>query len=125
MTRQFSFSISVAFGLASVLLASPVLAGNVLETAIGNTVSITRDGNETRYYLNENGSASLADSHGNSDVGTWSQEGEKLCFAWASASGSTCQTVPDKTIKIGDAIEIIDANGDAVFAKFLAGKQPF
>ncbi|PCJ68377.1 MAG: hypothetical protein COA62_14490 [Rhodobiaceae bacterium] len=87
--------IAVAFVSAAVLV-SPAGAAAILETAIGNTVSATTDGIETRYYSNENGSVSLANSKGLSDIGTWSTSAGNLCMSWAAAEAPVCISVNDQ-----------------------------
>ena len=116
--------IAAAF-VSAVALASPASAATVLETAIGNTVAITTDGVETRYYFNENGSVSLASSDGNSDIGTWSTSSGDLCMTWSAADAPVCIPVSDQQASVGDTVTIAGADGASTDLTIMAGKVPF
>ncbi|MBL4863916.1 MAG: hypothetical protein JKY63_03335 [Rhodobiaceae bacterium] len=116
--------IAVAF-VSAALLVSPAGAATILETAVGNTVSATTDGVETRYYFNENGSVSLANSTGLSDIGTWSTSSGNLCMNWAAADAPVCISVSDQQAALGDTVTITGSDGVALDLTFMAGKIPF
>ncbi len=100
-------------------------AETVLEAAIGNTVSMTNEGVETRYYFNENGSVSQANSTGASDVGTWEAKDGTLCMAWASADEPACLPLSDQQAAIGDTVKVASPDGTSTDLTILAGKVPF
>lgn len=100
-------------------------AETVLEAAIGNTVSMTNEGVETRYYFNENGSVSQANSTGASDVGTWEVKDGTLCMAWASADEPACLPLSDQQATVGDTVTVASPDGTSTDLTILAGKVPF
>jgi len=116
--------IAVAFVSVTGFL-SPAVAATILETAVSNTVSATADGVETRYYFNENGSVALANSKGESDIGTWSTSSGDLCMTWTAADAPVCISVSDQQAAVGETVTITGSDGAAVELTFMAGKVPF
>lgn len=110
---------------ATSLLGTSVLAATVLETAIGNTVATTQDGVEIRYYFNDNGSVSLANSNGESDVGTWSTDSGELCMSWTSADAPACMPISDQQVSVGDTVTLTGTDGTSIDITIMAGKVPF
>ncbi len=123
MDRQSSLLV-LAVTICGVL-GSPVFAGTVFEAAIGNTVSMTNDGVETRYYFNENGSVSQANSTGASDIGTWEAKDGNLCMTWASADAPACLPLSDQQAAVGDTVTVASPDGTSTDLTILAGKVPF
>ena len=119
-------ALSLALLLVVVLAGGgPALAMAALDTAIGNTVSITTDGVETRYYFNENGSVSLANSKGDADIGTWSSKDQQLCVNWASQNAPVCLPLTGLEANVGDTVTLTGGDGAAQKATFMGGKVPF
>lgn len=112
----------VLFALATAPVA---MAATALDTAVGNTVSVSVDGTETRYYFNENGSASFATSTGDADVGTWQEKNGQLCVSWQSADGEQCVALQDGDVGIGQKFSFTNAEGAQQEAVVLGGKVPF
>lgn len=104
---------------------SAAFAGTILEAAVGNTVSISDKGVETRYYFNENGSVSQANSNGESDIGSWEAKDGTLCMAWASVDAPTCIPLSDQQAAVGDTVTVANADGTSTELTILAGKVPF
>jgi hypothetical protein len=104
---------------------SATFAGTILETAVGNTVSIFDAGVETRYYFNENGSVSQANSNGESDIGTWEAKEGTLCMVWASADAPACIPLSDEQTSIGDTVTVSSPDGTSTDLTILSGKVPF
>lgn len=116
----------IAFGAASISgLGSPAFADTILEAALGNTVSITNEGLETRYYFNRNGSVSQANANGESDIGTWEANEQTLCMAWASADAPTCIPLSDQQASVGETVTVSSPDGTSTDFTILAGKVPF
>ena len=116
----------IALGAASVCgLGSPAFAGTILETAMGNTVSVSDAGVETRYYFNENGSVSQANSNGESDIGSWESKDGTLCVAWVSTDAPTCIPLSDQQASVGDTVTVSSPDGTSTDFTILAGKVPF
>ncbi|GMV62755.1 MAG: hypothetical protein AMXMBFR74_19230 [Parvibaculum sp.] len=113
---------AVLFTLAAMPAA---MAATALDTAIGNTVSVSADGKETRYYFNENGSASLATSTGEADVGTWKKNGDQLCVSWQSGGGEQCVAMQNGDVSVGQKFSFTNAEGAQREAVIMDGKVPF
>ncbi len=109
----------------SCLWASAAPAGTILEAAIGNTVSTTDQGVETRYYFNENGSVSQANSNGDSDIGTWEAKEGTLCMAWVSVEEPACIPLSTQEAAVGDTVTVSNADGSSTVLTILSGKVPF
>jgi hypothetical protein len=122
--NSFKGLVVLSFAFVSVLGTS-VFAETVFETAIGNTVSIMNDGVETRYYFNENGSVSQANSSGASDIGTWETKDGSLCMVWTSAEAPVCLALSDQQAAVGDTVTVAGADGTSTQLTILAGKVPF
>lgn len=122
---RFLFSALAILGLAA--LTAPVQAAGFIETAIGNTISVTQEGVEARYYYNDNGSVTLADANGGSDTGTWRDDGGKLCTTFAANNGGaeTCSEVAGLDASVGGSVSVAGPDGTTLEATFLAGKVPF
>ena len=121
-----SFRTLLALSAANVCAFVPVaFAGTILETAMGNTVSITDAGVETRYYFNENGSVSQANSNGESDFGSWEAKEGTLCMSWTSAEAPNCIPLSDQQASVGDTITVSNADGTSTGLTILSGKVPF
>jgi hypothetical protein len=125
MTMNRSRSLAVLAVTVSYAVGTPVFAETVFEAAIGNTVSMTNEGVETRYYFNENGSVSQANSKGASDIGSWEAKDGNLCMAWASADAPACLPLSDQQAAIGDTVTVARADGTSTELTILAGKVPF
>lgn len=110
---------------ASCAFGSAAFAGTILEAAVGNTVSISEAGVETRYYFNENGSVSQANSNGESDIGTWEAKDGTLCMDWASAEVPACIPLSDDQASVGDTVTVSSPDGTSTDLTILAGKVPF
>ncbi len=116
-------SVSLAV-IGFVLLHAPARA-DVIDVAIGNTVSVMGDdGVETRYYFNENGSVTLATSTGASDVGTWRRTSDQLCLNWEQ-NEDTCIPLPQGDVEVGGTFTYQDSDGVSREGKILADKVPF
>ena len=120
--RHFLLS-SVA--VLAIAMSTSFAAASVLDAAIGNTVSVSIDNTETRYYLNDNGSVSLATSAGDADVGTWKEADGKLCLSWQSNNEESCATLPSSNVSVGQSFTFVDAAGVERSATLLEGKVPF
>ncbi len=115
-----------ALGMAiTCAFASPAFAETILEAAIGNTVSISDADVETRYYFNENGSVSQANSNGQSDIGTWEAKDGTLCMVWASAEAPACIPLSGEQASVGDTVTVSSPDGTSTDLTILAGKVPF
>jgi len=101
------------------------MATTVLETAIDNTISVSADGEETRYYLNNNGSAVLATSTGEADIGMWKTNGDQLCVSWQSGDAEQCVTMQDGDVGVGQKFSFTNAEGTKREAVIMDGKVPF
>ncbi|MDP2150291.1 MAG: hypothetical protein Q8K13_11680 [Parvibaculum sp.] len=114
-------------GAAVLAIAIPTsfAAASVLDAAIGNTVSVSIDNAETRYYLNDNGSAAMATSAGGADVGTWKEADGKLCLSWQSSGEASCATLPSGNVGVGQSFNFVDSEGVERSATLLEGKVPF
>tara|TARA_R110000824_G_scaffold48041_1_gene135929 strand:- start:153 stop:539 length:387 start_codon:yes stop_codon:yes gene_type:complete len=116
------FVLSVA---STIAWGSTAFAGTILEVAMGNTVSITEEGLETRFYYNENGSVSQANANGESDTGTWEANGGTLCTVWTSAAEPICLPLSDQQAAVGDTVTVVGPDGASTELTILAGKVPF
>lgn len=115
------------FGMIALALtvSTSAVAAPPADAAIGNTISVSVDGKEIRYYFNANGSASMATSAGDADVGTWSKKGAQLCVAWQAANEERCATLPSDDVAAGQSFSYTDSKGAERVAKLLEGKVPF
>ncbi|MDZ4381761.1 MAG: hypothetical protein U0942_10515 [Parvibaculum sp.] len=113
---------TVLFALTA---ASASMAATALDSAVGNTVSVSVDGKETRYYFNDNGSASLATSTGEADVGTWKENNGQLCVSWQSGGGEQCVALQGGDVGVGQKFSFTNAEGAQREAVILDGKVPF
>ena len=120
--------------LAVVILSSAVFTlsdneanADVIDAAIGNTITIMMEGVETRFYFNENGSVSLANANGDSDVGTWSRESGELCITWESMNGGEpqCAALSQENPSIGDTFSLASPDGGSQDATLQQGTVPF
>jgi hypothetical protein len=107
--------------------ASYQASADVIDAAFGNTLTMMMEGVETRFYFNENGSVSLANANGDSDVGTWSRDGGELCITWEAMDGgeAQCAALLQDNAAIGNTFSLASPDGASQEATLQKGKIPF
>lgn len=109
----------------AVILSATAASASITAPMIGNTVSVAASSGEVRYYFNENGSVAMANVAGASDIGTWNEDGQRLCVIWSSQNAERCLDLPQGEISVGTPFNINDADGNSLKATILQGKVPF
>lgn len=114
-------------GIPLIFSASPVLSAGFIETAIGNTVSVTVQGVETRTYYKADGTVISVESTGRSDTGTWSAKDGQLCTAFPKRDNGAeyCHGVSSIDAAIGSTVPVTISPEMSYEATFLAGVVAF
>ena len=109
---------TLALATATATLAAPAFA-DTMSATYGNTVSVTTaDGSVVNYYMNEDGSFSMAAGDTTVD-GTWRLDGDDICLTVGGEE--TCSPL-DNSRSVGDTWEATDADGNTITLSIVAGR---
>jgi len=113
--------------ILSVLAAASVLtfggaayADNLMDDTFGNTVTIAdAEGNVlVSYFFNEDGTFSMAGADGSSVEGTWTLDGDNMCFT--AGEQESCQEIDDRAV--GESWTETQEDGSSITISIVEGR---
>ena len=106
---------------ASVLtFGGAALAENLMDDTFGNTVTIADgEGNVfISYFFNEDGTFSMAGADGSSIEGTWTLDGDTLCYA--ASEQEECVEIDDRAV--GESWTETQEDGSSITISIVEGR---
>lgn len=105
---------------ASVVYAGAAFANSTMDATYGNTVTVTyADGSEVHFYMNEDGSYSMATADGTLN-GTWAIDGENICLHPEGGEASCSPLV--EGMGVGDSWTGEGADGSEIMLTITEGR---